>query len=247
MYELYYWPGIPGRGEFIRLALEDAGANYVDIGRRDGAGAVAHYLDLAHTATPPFAPPYLEVDGTGRVSHVANILRVIGPDLNLAPEKTDEQNFAHGLQLTITDFVSEIHDTHHPLGPELHYEEQTTEAGRRAALFRAHRLPKYLGYFEDILTATPRSPWLVGDNVTTVDLSLFQVMAGLRYAFPRALEYLDEKLGHIQALCDAVSARPGIAAYLESPRRQSFNQQGVFRHYPELDGPIDPGNRNPDH
>ncbi len=246
MYDLYYWPGIPGRGEFIRLALEDAGADYVDIGRRDGAGAVAWYLDVAHTDAPPFAPPYLEVDGKVRLSHVANILRVIGPELHLAPDNADGQNFAHGLQLTITDFVSEIHDTHHPLGPELYYEEQTTVSKRRAALFRTHRLPKYLGYFEDILASHPQSPWLIGENATTVDLSLFQVMAGLRYAFPTAIEHLDNALGHIQALCAAVSERPGIAAYLESPRRQSFNQQGVFRHYPELDGPIEPDNSDPD-
>lgn len=238
MYELFYWPGIPGRGEFIRLALEDAGAEYVDIGRRDGAGAVAALLERDVETWPPFAPPILRVDDLGLVSHVAHILQIIGPRLDLAPTSPAERAFGDGLMLTLTDFVSEIHDVHHPLGPELHYEEQTAEAQRRAAVFRAHRLPKFLGYFEDILAAAPEIPWLVGGSATTADFHLFQTIAGLRYALPTAMAEAEATIPHINALHDAVAARPGIAAYLQSERRQPFNNFGIFRHYPELDGPV---------
>lgn len=238
MYELYYWPGIPGRGEFIRLALEDAGAEYVDIGRRDGAAAVARLLDSDNESRPPFAPPILRIDGLGLVSHVAHILQIIGPQLALAPDDPKERAFGDGMQLTLTDFVSEIHDIHHPLGPELHYEQQTAEAQRRAVAFRTNRLPKFLGYFENVLAATPATPWLIGKHATTADFYFFQTIAGLRYALPMAMTELDTTIPRINALHDAVAARPGIATYLQSDRRQPFNNSGLFRRYPELDGPV---------
>ncbi|WP_231132069.1 glutathione S-transferase [Salinisphaera orenii] len=239
MYELYYWPGIPGRGEFIRLALEDAGADYIDVGQRDGAGAVARSL-YDDTTGPPFAPPALRIDGIGMVSQVANILRVTGHDLGLASDNAAEDAFCHGLQLTLSDFVAEIHDTHHPLGPDLYYEDQTSEAKHRAALFRASRLPKFLSYFEQVTATNTAAPWLVGADATTADLSLFQILAGLRYAFPTAMASLNDAIPNLNTLHDAVAARPGIAAYLVSDRRQPFNQHGIFRQYPELDGDSSP-------
>jgi glutathione S-transferase len=239
-YELYYWPSIPGRGEFVRLALEDAGADYVEVGRgddRDGLGtaAITAYLSGARTAAFPFAPPFLKA-GDQVISHVANILRFLGPRLNLAPPNEAGRCWAHGLQLTITDFVAEIHDVHHPVGASLYYEDQKPEAMRRAAVFRAERLPKFLGYFEQVLAQNPHGPeHAAGAAHSCVDLSLFQVMAGLRYAFPNAMGTAEEEFPRLSAVAARVAERPNVAAYLRSPRRLPFNQSGLFRHYAELD------------
>lgn len=230
-YWLYYWPSIPGRGEFVRLALEDAGAEYVDVGRDQGATAVAQMIhNSAH-----FAPPIL-ADEYESVSHVAHILAWISRPLELAPG--DERDFRrmHQMQLTITDFVGEIHDTHHPLGPSLYYDEQKKAAARRSAVFISDRLPKFLDYFERMLTDNPDSDeWAIGRRCTTLDLSLFQVMRGLRYAFPNALSANETPA--LDELTRRVARRRRIAAYLDSERCIDFNQDGVFRHYPELDGP----------
>ncbi len=239
-YELYYWPGIPGRGEFVRLALEDAGADYVDVARGeddDGPGTAAMMSLLAGDGTdqPPFAPPFLKA-GTEVISHVANILQFLGPPLNLTPADEAGRRWAHGLQLTFTDFVAEIHDVHHPLGSSLYYEEQRPEALRRAAVFREQRLPRFLGYFEQVLTRNPHGlRHLVGSAHSYVDLSLFQVMEGLRYAFPNVMRTVEPTVPKLAALADRVAERPNVAAYLRSPRRLPFNESGIFRHYEELD------------
>ncbi|MQM37115.1 hypothetical protein KBTX_01105 [wastewater metagenome] len=238
-YQLYYWPTIQGRGEFVRLALEEAGAAYEDVGRRgDGAdfGAVAEVLERAGVAEVPFAPPVLEADGR-LISQTASILLYLGRRHGLAPSDEAGELWANQLQLCVTDWVVEIHDTHHPLGPSLYYEEQTAEAARRAAVFRQDRLPKWLGYFEQVLAANPAGDaYLVGDALSHVDLSVFQVVAGLRYAFPRAMAALEPDYPRVVALHDRVAARPAIAAYLDSPRRIPFTEEGIFRHYPALDG-----------
>src|SRR5271165_6862624 len=189
-YELFYWPGIQGRGEFVRLALEAAAAPYVDVARERGAGhgvkALMTMLDGAAAPLTPFAPPFLR-DGEVVVSHVANILAYLAPKLGLAPKDEPSRLFALGLQLTITDFVAEAHDVHHPISTDLYYEDQKSEAKARAAAFLTHRVPKYLGYFERVLSENPSGPaHAVGGGVTTVDLSLFQIWAGMAYAFPRA-------------------------------------------------------------
>jgi glutathione S-transferase len=237
-YELFYWPGIQGRGEFVRLALEAKGAPYVDVARERGPGrgvkALAAMLEGGAPQTP-FAPPFLR-DGAVVVSHVANILDYLGPKLGLAPKDEAGRIFARGLQLTITDFVSEVHDTHHPISTELYYEDQRKEAKARAAAFLKHRAPKYLGYFERVLAGNPAGPaHAVGRDLTAVDLSLFQVWAGLAYAFPRAFADAGKLYPAIAALAAAVAALPGVAAYLASDRRIPFNESGVFRRYPELD------------
>ena len=237
-YELFYWPGIQGRGEFVRLALEAKGAPYVDVARERGPGrgvkALAAMLEGGAPQTP-FAPPFLR-DGAVVVSHVANILDYLGPKLGLAPKDEAGRIFARGLQLTITDFVSEVHDTHHPISTELYYEDQRKEAKARAAAFLKHRAPKYLGYFERVLAGNPAGPaHAVGRDLTAVDLSLFQVWAGLTYAFPRAFADAGKLYPAIAALAAAVAALPGVAAYLASDRRIPFNESGVFRRYPELD------------
>ena len=235
-YELYYWPAIQGRGEFVRLAMEEAGAEYVDVAR--GAGGVAAMQKLMNEAGseyPPFAPPFLK-DGEKLIAQTANILLYLGRRHGLAPRDEAGRLWAHQLQLTIADIVDEAHATHHPIASSLYYEEQKDEARRRAADFIANRIPKYLGYFERVLECNRRgNRHLVGSRVSYCDLSLFQLIAGVRYAFPRAMRRLEPKFPHVIALHDRVAARPRIAAYLKSPRRIVFNEHGVFRHYPELD------------
>lgn len=240
-YELYYWPGIQGRGEFVRLALEDAGANYLDIALRpeeEGGGvpAILELLDSPDLAQPPFAPPFLKA-GRQVIGQTANILLFLGPRLGLAPAGVARRRWAHQLQLTIADWLTEIHDTHHPLASSLYYEQQKAAAKRRAAAFLAERLPKFLGYFERVLARNPDSrTWLVGDTVSYVDLSTAQCIAGLGYAFPQATRRLLPAYPRLQRLHQLVFTRPRLRAYLASPRRLPFNNDDIFRHYPELDG-----------
>lgn len=233
-YELYYWPGIPGRGEFVRLALEDAGAAYRDVAREEGAGAIFPALEGA--VTPSLAPPFLR-DGDVLVGQTAAILLYLGPRLGLVAEDETIRLWTHQIQLTIADFVAEAHNTHHPVGSGLYYEEQKAESRRAASEFRAKRMPKFLGWFETILSRNPAGPaQLAGRAVSYADLSLFHLIEGLAYAFPRRMAALGPDYPLIEALCRSVAARPRLAAYLKSPRRLPFNRNGIFRHYPELDG-----------
>lgn len=235
-YELYYWPSIQGRGEFIRLALEDAGADYVDVARTDrGMAAMMRLMENRAVENPPFAPPFLKA-GKLVIAQTANILFYLGPRLGLAPKREPTRLWAHQLQLTIADWVGEVHDTHHPIAGSLYYEDQKAEAGRRAADFVANRLPKYLGYFERLLKGdAKRNLFVLGGTACYVDLSLFQMVEGLRYAFPHAMARLESKHPKLIALHDRVAARQLLGAYLRSDRRTPFNQDGIFRHYPELD------------
>jgi glutathione S-transferase len=235
-YELYYWDGLQGRGEFIRLALEEAGADYVDIAR-DAGGMDAMMKIIGSKTEPliPFAPPFLK-DGDVIVPQVANILMYLGPKLGLAPEDEALRHVANGLQLTIADMVAEVHDTHHPLATTLYYEDQKDAAKARATDFIKHRIPKYLGYFERVLKQSPEGDkHAVGAELSYVDLSLFQLLEGLHYAFPRATKHVAGRYPLLAALRKAVPKRPNIARYLASDRRIPFNESGIFRHYPELD------------
>lgn len=235
-YELFYWPGIQGRGEFIRLALEDAGARYVDVARGpEGVKAIARVLRGEGFEGPaPFAPPVLK-HGPLVIAQVASILHYLAPRIGLAPDGEAAQQHALQLQLTVVDLVAEVHDTHHPVSTALYYEDQKPEARRRAASFVSQRLPKFLGYFERALARNGEGEQLLGGALSYVDLSLFQVVEGLRYAFPRAMALAEAKAPKVVALRDRVAARPNIAAYLRSPRRLTFNESGIFRRYPELD------------
>jgi glutathione S-transferase len=236
-YELYYWDGIQGRGEFVRLALEDAGVKYLDKGRTSpGAQAMMEYLKGGHTQEQmPFAPPFLK-DGDLVISHVANILLYLGPKLGLVPDDEASRYFANGLQLTITDFVAEAHDTHHPISTGDYYEEQKVEAKARSTAFIKDRIPKFLGYFERIIAKNPaKSGFALGKQPSYVDLSLFQVMEGLAYAFPKAMTAVAKNYPKLAALREAVAKRPNIETYLGSARRLAFSESGIFRHYPELD------------
>ncbi|MBX5192804.1 glutathione S-transferase [Rhizobium sp. NZLR3b] len=236
-YELYYWDGLQGRGEFVRLALEEAGADYVDVTREPTRGTDAMFALMDSESEPhiPFAPPFLK-DGDLIIPHVANILFYLGPKLGLAPEDEGLRHVANGLQLTITDFVAEVHDTHHPIDTSLYYEDQKQEAKARSAAFIRDRIPKFLGYFERVLRQNPDGlDHIVGNALTYVDLSLFQIIEGLIYAFPKAMAKRKAEYPALLALHDRVEKRPNIARYLASPRRLAFNEDGIFRHYPELD------------
>jgi glutathione S-transferase len=235
-YELFYWPSIQGRGEFVRLALEEGGVAYIDVARAPkGMSAMMRLMENPSEKYPPFAPPFLKA-GKLMIAQTANILFYLGPRLSLVPNNESSCLWAHQLQLTIADWVAEVHDTHHPIGGSLYYEDQKPEAKRRATDFTANRAPKFFDYFERILKKNPKGgEYLLGRKVSYVDLSLFQMVAGLRYAFPRAMAELEKKYPRTIALHDRVSARPRMAAYLASERRIPFNQEGIFRHYPELD------------
>lgn len=235
--ELYYWPMIQGRGEFVRLALEEAGARYVDVARgKNGMRAMQRFLDGAENGALPFAPPFVRV-GRTVVSQTANVLAFLGPRLGLVPDDEGARAEASQIQLTIADLVGEAHDTHHPIASSLYYEDQRVAAEQRARHFVDERIPKYLGWLERLLERNrgSRGRWLVGRDPTYADLSAFQVVAGLRYAFPNAMARAERRLPKLVALYDRVAARPRIAAYLASERRIAFNEQGIFRHYPELD------------
>jgi glutathione S-transferase len=232
-YELYYWPTIQGRGEFIRLALEEAGAEYVDVARKRGGGLMAAILGRKREKHPPFAPPFLKA-GARIIGETANILMYLGARHGLAPSDEAGQMWAHQLQLTIADLVAEIHDTHHPISSALYYEDQRPEAKRRTGYFWRYRVPKYLGYFDRVIGQSG-GPYLLGRRLGYVDLSLFQIVEGLRYAFPKRMRRFEKKVPRVIALHDRVAERPRIAAYLASERRIPFNECGIFRCYKELD------------
>lgn len=238
-YELYYWPEIQGRGEFVRLALEEAGADYLDIarltGKDQGVAAMMRLMEGADNDRPPFAPPFLKA-GNRIIAQTANILLYLGPRLGLAPASEAGRGWAHQLQLTIADFVAEIHDVHHPIAGNLYYHQQKREATRRGRYFTGERMPKYLSYFERMRAdASKRGGYMLGRTLSYVDLSIFQLIAGLRYAFPKTMQRLEPDCPGLVSIHDKVAARPNSAAYLASKRRLPFSEHDVFRHYPELD------------
>jgi len=233
-YELYYWPSIQGRGEYARLALEEAGADYADVARNERGMAAMMRMMEAKSGTPPFAPPFLKA-GKLVIGQTANILFYLGSRHGLAPKAEAGRLWVHQLQLTVTDFVVEVHDTHHPIATSLYYEDQKAPAKKRTSEFWDERVPKYLGYFERLLAQNGGS-YLTGRRLTYIDLSLFQIVEGLRYAFPKRMKAFERKIPGLVDLRDRVAARPNIKAYLASKRRIAFNEDGIFRHYKELDG-----------
>lgn len=238
-YELFYWPSIQGRGEFIRLALEQAGAEYLDVARQDGRGmgidAMLHMMQGPSLDRPPFAPPFLR-SGKLVIAQTANILHYLGPRLGLVPKAEASRLWAHQLQLTVEDLVIDIHDTHHPIAMSLYYEDQKPESRRRAKYFIEERAPELLDYFENVLQRNPgKRGYMVGRSLSYIDLSMFQLIAGLRYAFPKMMARFEKNIPGLVSLHEAVAQRPNIRAYLASERRLQFNQDGIFRYYAELD------------
>ncbi len=238
-YKLYYWPTIQGRGEFIRLALEEAGASYIDVARRAessgmGVPALLRLMD-GNSPHPPFAPPFLKA-GDIIVAQTAQILQFLGPRLDLIDDNETSRIWAHQVQLTISDLVTEVHDTHHPVASNLYYKDQKPEAKKRAADFIATRMPKFLGYFERVMQSNPMGDqFMIGAKLSYVDLSIFQIIEGLRYAFPKAMKNSEPDYPHLIDLHNRIARRPRIAKYVASARRIPFNKQGIFRHYKELD------------
>jgi glutathione S-transferase len=234
-YELYYGNTNQGRGEFVRLALEEARAEYVDVTRESGPGmgpeAMRRLMQDPAVQRPTFAPPFLK-DGDFMIGQTANVLQYLGPRLGLAPDSEADRLWAHQLQLTIADLVMEIQHTHHPIAHGLYYEDQKAESIAYSKDFRAERIPKFLGYFERVLGGRN---FMVEDRLTYVDLSMFQLIQGLRFAFPKTMKRIEADYPGLVALHDRVAARPNIAAYLKSPRRLGWNDRGVFRYYAELD------------
>jgi glutathione S-transferase len=237
VYELYYWPTIPGRGEFVRLVLEDADQPYVDIARLPEAegGGVAGLQRALAAAPLGLAPPMLKLGQTS-ICQTLQICNFVAKRQGRLPAGRSGESDAQHLAGTLYDFVVEIHNVHHPLSSALHYEEQKTEAARAAMAFVEHRLPKFLGFFERCIEHNAgREPWLLGTDLSYVDLWLFQVTEGLRYAFPKTMSQRMGSYPKVASANDAVRARPPLASYLASERRIPFNEQGLFRHYPELD------------
>jgi glutathione S-transferase len=238
-YELFYWPSIQGRGEFVRLALEEGGADYADVARARGRGlgvdAMLRLMEAPVLPRPPFAPPFLRA-GRLVIAQTANILHFLGPALGLVPGNEATRLWAQQLQLTVEDLVVDIHDTHHPVAMSLYYADQKPEAKRRAKFFTGERAPELLRYFEGVLQRNPaRRGYMIGRTLSYVDLSMFQIVDGLRYAFPKMMARLEPEIPGLVALHARVAQRPRIAAYLGSERRLPFNEDGIFRHYPELD------------
>lgn len=244
VYDLYYWPGIQGRGEFVRLILEEAGAEYNDVARLSEAegGGTQSMLKFIESESPqfkPLAPPFIvdrERTELGPISQTANILSYLAPKLDLAGKNEAERLQANQVQLTISDFLVEIHDTHHPIGKSLFYEDQIEQAKLYTPQFLENRIGKFLGYFEQLIELNgTKSGWTIGNNLTYPDLSIFQIISGLGYAFPNAMSSISDNYPGLNRLKERVQSRPRIEAYLQSERRISFNNHGIFRHYPELD------------
>ena len=107
-YQLYYWPHIQGRGEVIRLALEEAGVDYTDVAREQNSeeesrNVILNVLQDKTLSRVPFAPPFL-VDGGIMIAQAANILLYLSDKIGLAPLDEPGRIFAHQIQLTVTDF-----------------------------------------------------------------------------------------------------------------------------------------------
>ena len=232
-YKLWYWPSIQGRGEFVRLAMEAAGIDYVDCAREQGADALVTDLQ-SRSGRAPFAPPYLVADGTA-IAQVANILLFLGEQHDLAPSAIVDRYWLHQLQLTIADMVAEVHNVHHPVAASAYYDEQKPEALRAAKQFRDERMPKFLAHFDAAAACNP-GEWVIDRRWTFADCSLFQLVEGLRYMFPERMAALERNYPNLLRVHDLVAELPGIHAYLRSARRLPFNTDGIFRHYPELDG-----------
>ncbi|MGK9286603.1 glutathione S-transferase [Sinorhizobium meliloti] len=232
-YKLYYWNGLQGRGEYIRLTLEAAGAKYIDVARREGNLFIKEFMEKSER--PSFAPPFLD-DGGQIIGQMPVILLHLGDKLDLAPREPAAKMWTHQIQLTIADFVLEAHDVHHPIGMGRYYEDQKPEALRRADEFCNARVPKYFRWFESVLARNQAgSGHLVGDRLSYADLSLFQVIEGMSFAFPKLMSRVKYDYPNMMVLHGRVSGLPRIAEYLRSERRLPPNNNDIFRHYPELD------------
>jgi len=237
-YELYYWPFIPGRGEPVRLTFAFGGVAYRDVAReapspKEGAEILVSFNEGERSEGHPFAPPYLIVDEDGeRTLHwqSAHLCDLVARREGLVDEAN--ASYAASLVLTLADLMDEAHDTHHPLATGLYYEEQKDAAKVRAGYFWENRIPKYLGFFEHHASDAGT---LVGEATSHVDAIAWHVLEGLHYAFPKAMASYAGRWPKLEALRACVPQHPSLGAYIASDDRMAFNEQGIFRRYPELD------------
>ena len=246
IYELFYWPGIPGRGEHVRLCFEESGTPYKDVCNVEENGIQQLYAlnsekSIGDTINPPVAAPPALRYGDLIVSQTPNIVLYLGPKLGLAGPEDDKNAIYHVNQLSLTaldGLSNEPHDTHHPIATGWNYEEQKDEAKRKAKDYIANRLPKFLGYFEQVLNgpASKGGDWLYGGQLTFADLVFWQCLDGVTFAFPKALKHLRESGRYDKTfkLYERVKARDNISKYLASNRRKKYSM-GIYRYYPELD------------
>lgn len=238
-YELFYWPFLQGRGELVRVFFEDAGIDYVDVARQpktEGGGteAVLKLVREGQGKIVPYASPIVRIEGEHLVWQSSNILQVVAEREGLLPEGLIARSHLQGLQLTAADLIHEAHDTHHPIATSLTYEEQAEAAAEAAQAFIDQRIPNFLWMFEETLLRSG-GDYLLGEDATYADTTLFQAIAGLTYAFPKAMAHYGDQFAHVMAHAEKVKQRPMLAAYLASDRRLPFNEQGIFRHYDALD------------
>lgn len=250
-FELLYHPSVPGRGEFIRLALEAASIPYNDVANNDKKGYSIVQAACSPKSTgdtdgnpPAFAPPALRVPGAGKdgktllIYQTPNILIYLGPHLGLAPEDEVERLWVNQNMLTALDLNNETHDTHHPIAVMQYYEDQKEEALKKSKNFRENRIPKYFSFFERVLKGneeTGKGKYLVSDMLTYADTTLWQVMDGLHFAFPKELEARSNDYPLLfGTFYPSIKEEKHLKEYLASDRRLPYSM-GVFRHYPELD------------
>ena len=250
-YELLYWPEIPGRGEFIRLAFEATGTSYKDVANesKDGINAVlaakADDLTIDSDGNPPaFAPPALRILGEGKegktlvLYQTPAILSYLGDKLGLAGEDEVEKHWILSHTLTALDLNNEAHDTHHPVAVAKYYEDQKEEALKKATDFRENRLPKFFSFFERVLKGNDENgqgKYLVGSKLSYADTTVWHVLNGLKFAFPKELEAREKEFPTLfGTFYPSVQEQSGLKDYLSSDRRKPYSM-GIFRHYPELD------------
>ncbi|MCJ1328883.1 hypothetical protein MMC10_005560 [Thelotrema lepadinum] len=251
-FELLYWPTMPGRGEFIRLPLEATGVAYNDVcnEQKSGMGQLSKLIDSSSTSDSDgnpvaFAPPVLRVTGAGKdgtslvIHQTPAILAYLAPQIGMVPED-DAGAAAYVAQIALTalDLNNETHDTHHPVGVSLYYEDQKDEALKKAKDFRENRIPKFFSYFERVLKGNEKDgkgQYLVGDKLTYADTTVWQVLDGLYFAFPKEIAAREKEYPLlIGSFYPKFKQEKGIKDYLASDRRLPYSM-GIFRHYPELD------------
>ncbi|KAK3723430.1 hypothetical protein LTR37_001682 [Vermiconidia calcicola] len=251
-YELLYHPGVPGRGEPIRLLLEAAGVPYNDIANQEKNGydtvqkiCMNKALESDNGNPPVFSPPALRVPGAGKdgkalvISQTPNILSYLGDRTGMAGDE-QEKYWVAQLALTALDLANEVHDSHHPIAVAKYYEEQKEESKGKSKDIRENRFPKFFSYFQRTLQGNKErggveGKYMVGKQLTYADTTIWQVLDGCMFAFPKEMEARKEEFPDLlQGFYESVKSEKGLKEYLASDRRLEYSM-GIFRQYPELD------------
>ncbi|MXO64197.1 glutathione S-transferase [Altericroceibacterium endophyticum] len=235
VYDFWYWPTLPGRGDFIRYPLEAAQIPYTDCARdaEDGFAAVAEHLE-AKQGCHAFAVPLLET-GSESIAQTANILLFLNQEHGLGPSDAAGMRYLNQLQCDIADITEEVHAVHHPISTAFYYEDQRDAAIQSAEKFREQRIPKYLAHFERIANAHDGDWLLEGDSWSTGDTSIAYLLDGLHFMFPLRMAALQSDYPTIHQIQQKTFALEYLDAYRASDRCAAFGTEGIFRNYPELD------------